>query len=92
MKCFLENKSAHLAGNIGFPLSSFVSKIKSGDVLVIEVSSHQLVDFDKFKTDISIVTNLTPTHLDFLILMKIMLIRSLRFLIIILVMISQLLI
>ncbi len=60
-----ENKKVHLAGNIGFPLSSFVSKIKSGDILVIEVSSHQLVDFDKFKTDISIVTNLTPTHLDF---------------------------
>ncbi len=60
-----DKKSAHLAGNIGFPLSSFVNEIKSGDILVVEISSHQLVDFKNFKTDISIMTNITETHLDF---------------------------
>lgn len=58
-------KPVHIAGNIGFPLCSFVGKIQSGDILVIEVSSHQLVDFDKFKTNISVLTNLSETHLDF---------------------------
>lgn len=55
----------HLGGNIGIPLSKLVTEIKSNDILVIEVSSHQLVDFDSFKTDVSIVTNLSPVHLDF---------------------------
>ncbi|MDD2409685.1 MAG: UDP-N-acetylmuramoyl-L-alanine--D-glutamate ligase [Bacilli bacterium] len=58
-------KSVHLAGNIGFPLCSIVNHIKEGDILVIEISSHQLVDFDKFKTNIAILTNLFETHLDF---------------------------
>lgn len=58
-------KPVHLAGNIGFPLCSFVNHIKKGDILVIEISSHQLVDFDKFKTNIVVLTNLSETHLDF---------------------------
>ncbi|MDD2434909.1 MAG: UDP-N-acetylmuramoyl-L-alanine--D-glutamate ligase [Bacilli bacterium] len=55
----------HLGGNIGIPLSKLVTDIKPNDILVIEVSSHQLVDFRDFKTDISVVTNLSPIHLDF---------------------------
>ncbi|MDD4706225.1 MAG: UDP-N-acetylmuramoyl-L-alanine--D-glutamate ligase [Bacilli bacterium] len=58
-------KAVHIAGNIGFPLCSFVSRIKKGDILVIEISSHQLVDFDQFKTGIAVLTNLSETHLDF---------------------------
>lgn len=58
-------KTVHIAGNIGFPLCSFINKIKDGDILVIEISSHQLVDFDKFKVDIALLTNLSETHLDF---------------------------
>ncbi len=55
----------HLGGNIGFPLSSLVDKVKIGDTLVIEISDHQLIDMYDFKTDISILTNLYQNHLDF---------------------------
>lgn len=55
----------HLGGNIGYPLSSIVSKVKSGDVVLLEISDHQLLNFKDFKTNISVLTNLCPTHLDF---------------------------
>ena len=54
----------HLGGNIGFPMSSLVKDVKSGDYLVLEISGHQLHDFVNFKTDISVMTNLSPVHLD----------------------------
>ena len=55
----------YLGGNIGFPVSSLVEKVKSGDILVLEISDHQLVDMYNFKTNISILTNLSEAHLDF---------------------------
>lgn len=55
----------HLGGNIGYPLSSLVDSVKTGDVLVIEISDHQLIDMYDFKTDISVLTNLYQNHLDF---------------------------
>lgn len=54
----------HIGGNIGIPLCDIVSDVKSGDIIVLEVSSHQLVDIDKFNADISVVTNLSKVHLD----------------------------
>lgn len=47
-----------LAGNIGYPLSSFLNVIKSGDILLMEISIQQLCNFDKFKTNISVLTNI----------------------------------
>lgn len=61
----LHNIEVVLGGNIGYPLSEIVSKVKEDSVLVLEISDHQLYDFYDFKTDISILTNLCPTHLDF---------------------------
>ena len=55
----------HLAGNIGYPLCSQIDDIKKGDVIVAEISSHQLVNLDKFKVDVAVLTNLYPVHLDF---------------------------
>lgn len=55
----------HLAGNIGLPLCGVVNAVVSGDILVIEISSHQLVDMYDFHPNISIFTNITETHLDF---------------------------
>lgn len=55
----------HLAGNIGYPLCAQIDKIKEGDILVVEISSHQLVNLDKFKADIAVLTNLYQVHLDF---------------------------
>lgn len=54
-----------LGGNIGYPLSQVVSLAKEGSTLVLEISDHQLYDFIDFKTDISVLCNLCPTHLDF---------------------------
>ena len=55
----------HLAGNIGLPLCDQIDDIKKGDILVVEVSSHQLVNLDQFKADIAVLTNLYQVHLDF---------------------------
>lgn len=55
----------HLGGNIGYPLASLVEKVKNNDILVLEVSDHQLVDMYDFKTNISVLTNLSEVHIDF---------------------------
>ncbi len=52
-----------LAGNIGFSFAKQVAE-KNYDFYVIEVSSFQLDDIKNFKPDISILTNITPDHLD----------------------------
>ena len=54
-----------LAGNIGYPLCQIVNKVKDNDIVVMEISDHQLLNVDKFKSNISILTNLSPVHLDF---------------------------
>lgn len=54
----------HLGGNIGYPLCSLVNKCKDGDILVLEISGHQLHDCKDFKTDIGVMTNLSEVHLD----------------------------
>lgn len=58
-------KRVHLTGNIGFPLCSFLKELEDGDIIVMELSSQQLENMDKFKPDILVMTNITPTHLDF---------------------------
>lgn len=58
-------RNVFLGGNIGIPLSSFVFNIKSGDLLVLEISDHQLCDMYDFKTNISALTNLSEVHIDF---------------------------
>lgn len=57
--------SVHLGGNIGYPVSSLVRSAKKGDILVLEISDHQLVDTTNFKADISALLNLSQVHLDF---------------------------
>jgi len=61
----LHNVNVVLGGNIGYPLSEVVGLVKENSVLVLEISDHQLYNLKDFKTDISILTNLCPTHLDF---------------------------
>ena len=58
------NLAVHLGGNIGFPMSSLIDKMNENEIIVIELSAQQLHDFYDFKTDIGILTNLTPVHLD----------------------------
>lgn len=54
-----------LGGNIGYPLSEVIPIIKQKDILLLEISDHQLINFKDFKTNISVLTNLCETHLDY---------------------------
>ena len=54
-----------LGGNIGYPLSEIVPQVEDDSILVLEISDHQLYDCVDFKTNISVLTMLCPTHLDF---------------------------
>ena len=57
--------NVHVGGNIGIPLSSIVADVKQNDILVLEISDHQLCDMYNFKADISVMTNLSEVHIDF---------------------------
>jgi UDP-N-acetylmuramoylalanine--D-glutamate ligase len=52
-----------LAGNIGSPLSGFLSEQAPRD-FVCEVSSFQAEAIEKFRPDVAVLTNITPDHLD----------------------------
>ncbi len=59
------NKRCHLAGNIGYPLCSFLDKLKKDDIIVMETSCQQLNNLKEFKPNIAIMTNLSKAHVDF---------------------------
>ncbi len=59
------SKDAYLMGNIGFPVCSFIPILKAGDIAVMEVSDHQLCNVIEFKTNISVLTNISEAHIDF---------------------------
>lgn len=56
----------HLAGNIGYPLCSFLEKLKKDDIIVMEVSCQQGENFKNFKPHIGLFTNISEAHIDFL--------------------------
>ncbi|MBQ8892668.1 MAG: UDP-N-acetylmuramoyl-L-alanine--D-glutamate ligase [Bacilli bacterium] len=55
----------HLAGNIGYPICSIIDSIKSGDIIVSEISCQQLANVSEFKPNIALLTNFSPAHIDF---------------------------
>ena len=52
-----------LGGNIGTPLFTKLPEIKPEDVLVLELSSFQLMGME-VSPDIAVITNITPNHLN----------------------------
>ena len=56
----------HLAGNIGYPLCSFLKTIQKDDIIVMEVSCQQGENLKEFKPHIGLITNLTEAHIDFM--------------------------
>lgn len=56
-------KKVHLGGNIGYPLFCRLGEIGPEDLVVAELSSFQLHTLKK-SSHISVVTNLSPNHLD----------------------------
>lgn len=52
-----------LGGNIGTPLFTRLPEIKPDDIVVLELSSFQLMDMH-VSPDIAVITNITPNHLN----------------------------
>ncbi|MBO5412837.1 MAG: UDP-N-acetylmuramoyl-L-alanine--D-glutamate ligase [Clostridia bacterium] len=55
-KCFL-------GGNIGMPLFTKISEMKPEDIVVLELSSFQLMNME-LSTYVAVVTNISPNHLN----------------------------
>ncbi len=58
-----EGYTVHVGGNIGNPLLPEIDNIKPEDMVVVELSSFQLISMRK-SPDIAVVTNVAPNHLD----------------------------
>ncbi len=52
-----------LGGNIGTPLFTKLEEIRSEDIVVLELSSFQLMGMN-ISPDIALITNITPNHLN----------------------------
>ncbi len=55
--------TCHLGGNIGKPLLPDIESIDEHDIVIVELSSFQLHTMKK-SPSVSIITNLSPNHLD----------------------------
>lgn len=55
--------TTYLGGNIGIPLFTQLNKIKPKDLIVLELSSFQLMGME-VSPEISAITNITPNHLN----------------------------
>lgn len=55
--------NCHLGGNIGVPLFTKVKDFKEDDIVILELSSFQLMDME-VSPEISVITNVSPNHLD----------------------------
>ena len=55
--------NVYLGGNIGIPLFTKLNEIKPEDVIVLELSSFQLMEME-ISPEIAAITNITPNHLN----------------------------
>ena len=55
--------NCHLGGNIGIPLFTKVKDFKEDDIVILELSSFQLMEME-ISPEIAVVTNVSPNHLD----------------------------
>lgn len=58
-----QGKTVHLGGNIGRALLPIIEEISPDDRAVVELSSFQLISM-RCAPQVSVVTNVTPNHLD----------------------------
>ena len=65
MKAYYKEK-VFLTGNIGYPMTDLLGKVKAGDYIVMEVSCQQLENMSQFKPNVGLITNFSPAHIDFL--------------------------
>lgn len=59
------NKKPILCGNIGFPASEAVLESNKDNILVMELSSFQLMGIRDFRPDVAVFTNIYEAHLDY---------------------------
>ena len=55
--------TVHTGGNIGTPIFTNMNKVKKEDIIVLELSSFQLMNM-KVSPNISVITNISKNHLD----------------------------
>ncbi len=55
--------NCYLGGNVGIPLFTKVKEMTPDDIVVLELSSFQLMDM-QISPHISVITNISPNHLD----------------------------
>lgn len=55
--------NCYLGGNIGYPIFTQIDQMKPDDIIVLELSSFQLMNM-KVSPKIAVITNITPNHLD----------------------------
>ena len=55
--------NTYLGGNIGIPLFTKLNEMKPNDIVVLELSSFQLMGMD-VSPHIGVITNITPNHLN----------------------------
>ncbi len=55
---------APVAGNVGVALSELDGAVEPGSWVVVEASSFQLEDVDRFRPRVAVLLNLEPDHLD----------------------------
>ncbi len=58
-----EGYNCYLGGNIGIPLFAKIDEMRPDDIVVLELSSFQLMTLKK-SPDIAVITNVSPNHLD----------------------------
>lgn len=58
-----DGKNCFLGGNIGTPLFTRICEMQPEDIVVLELSSFQLMNM-KISPKISVITNITPNHLN----------------------------
>lgn len=59
------DKTAHLAGNIGFPAAGVAMEAKKDDIITMELSSFQLMGIQTFRPHIAVIVNIYEAHLDY---------------------------
>lgn len=57
-------KKVFVGGNIGTPIFEFLRKGDEAEVMVLEVSSFQLMAAGSFRPDVGVLLNITPDHFD----------------------------
>ena len=61
-----DDRRVHLAGNIGYPLCSFLDKLEENDIIVDEISCQQLENVREYHPDVAVLTNISEAHIEFM--------------------------